>query len=88
MALDRGKFTVLSTARFFTSWHYDATDEDFTETLFDGFFSEASDLLKNGDVLNVSISDCHGVPLVIAVVRNNADEEFSVDVIYPRGDDL
>jgi len=52
--------SVLAYANGFTMWHYKTTDA-FNDTQTPGYFADASDMLTQGDIINISAAGGVGI---------------------------
>lgn len=54
MAFTLRNLSVLAYANGFTLWHYKAGNDNFAQTMGPGYFSDAADLLCEGDMVMLS----------------------------------
>lgn len=77
MAYSARNLSVLSYANGFTLWHY-ATTDNATAVAAAGYFNDASDLLRKGDLILANTSTAGTLAAKIYSVANSASGVVTV----------
>lgn len=84
MSCDAQNLSVLAYANGFTLWHY-ATKDPASEVDDAGYFDDAADMLRKGDMIlaNVDVDDAPAAGMFVVV--GNAEGEVDVSNMTPFG---
>jgi hypothetical protein len=79
MSLDTTDLSVLAYANGFTLWHYTSENDKFDDIMREGYFNQASNMLRTGDVIHITIQSGKGSGEARMAYVSGMQESSSLD---------